>query len=230
MTYVSSEEHTRATVAGAIEATALGPDTSADEVRHLCAAALVNGVRGVCVPRDLVGVALAEVAGSGLEVVTVAGFPTGDDAVAAKVTQIAEAAAAGAHEVDVVIPYRRLRVGDEDGVRTELETIVAAAHERALAVKLIVETGALDPDDVVCAAGLVASAGADWVKTSTGFGPRGATAEDVVRLREAVGDRVRVKAAGGIRSWEDAVTLLDAGADALGCSRFVAVLDGAPRR
>lgn len=230
MSSVSSDAYTRTTVAAAIEATALGPDTSTDDVRHLCAAALVHGVRGVCVPRQHVGVALSEVAGSGLEVVTVAGFPTGDDVTAAKVAQIDEAAAAGAHEVDVVIPYRRLGVSDEDGVREELETVVAAAHERQLAVKLIVETGALDPDRVVRAAELAVAAGADWVKTSTGFGPRGATAEDVVRLRDTVGGRARVKAAGGIRTWDDAVTLLEAGADALGCSRFVAVLDGAPRR
>lgn len=207
----------------------LRPGTTAAQVRDVCAAALLHDVRGVCIPLEHVEVAVSEVAGSGLEVVTVAGFPTGDDTTGAKRRQIDAAAAGGAHEVDVVMQHRLLAAGDEAAVSDELDAVVAAGHHRDLAVKVILETGALTPELVERAAELCLDAGADWVKTSTGFGPRGATTDDVRRLREVVGDRVRVKAAGGIRTWDDATAMIAAGADAIGCTSFVEVLEGAPR-
>lgn len=231
----------RADVAATIDATAIGPDTTAADVRHLCAAALLHRVRGVCVRTDLLPTAVAEVAGSGLEIVGIAGFPDGTTPTDAKVAEVEAVASAGAYEVDVVMRHRALRGGDEAGVRADLDAVVRAAHDAELGVKVVLETGALagDPpesgasdgegDLVERACRLALDAGADWVKTSTGFGPRGATPDDVRRLRAAVGDRAMVKAAGGIRTWEQAVMLLEAGADALGCSRFVALLEGAPR-
>lgn len=221
--------HTRTSVAARIEATLLAPQATVIEVRDLCAAALAHGVRGVCVAPVHVGVASAELAGSGIAVVSVAGFPTGACSTAAKVADIAAVAKAGADEVDVVIAHGLLRGGDEQAVAAELATLVSTAHTAGLAVKVILESGHLTPELVETGCALAVAAGADWVKTSTGFGPRGATVEDVRRLREAVGERVRVKAAGGIRTWDDAVALLDSGADALGTSTFVAVLEGAPR-
>jgi deoxyribose-phosphate aldolase len=221
--------HTRASVAAAIEATALGPGTSADDVRHLCAAALVHAVRGVVVPPEHVRVAVGEVAGSGLEVVTVAAFPAGTAPTAAKVGEVEAAAGAGADEVDVVADHPTLAAGGDAAVGEDLQAVVGAGHAAGLAVKVILETGALPPELVTRGSQLCVEAGADWVKTSTGFGPRGATVGDVRRIRAAVGDRAGVKAAGGIRTWDDAVALLDAGADAVGASSFVAILEGAPR-
>ena len=221
---------TRTEVAAAIEATTLGPDVTETDVRHVCAAALLNQVRGVCVPLGHAGTANAELGGSGLEIVTVAGFPSGDDPTAAKVAQIQAAAAAGAYEVDVVLAYRRLLAGQVEAVEADLAAVVQAAHSGDLAIKIILETGALDPDRIELACALAVAAGADWVKTCTGFGPRGATVDDVRRMRSAVGDRARVKAAGGIATWDDAVAMLEAGADALGCSRFLDILDRGPRR
>lgn len=219
----------RLDVAGAIEATVLGADVTETDVRHTCAAALINQVRGVCVPLEHVRVANAELGGSGMEIVTVAGFPGGDDPTAAKVAEIEAAAEEGAYEVDVVMPYRRLAAGDVGSVRADLASVVRSAHAGDLAVKIILETGALGPEQVDLACELCIEAGADWVKTCTGFGPRGATTDDVRRMRAAVGDRAKVKAAGGIGTWEDAVAMLEAGADAIGCSAFLAILDGAPR-
>lgn len=219
----------RREVAAAIEATILGPDVTETDVRHVCAAALVNQVRGACVPLEHVRVANAELGGSGIEIVTVAGFPGGDDPTAAKVEQVRTAAAEGAYEVDVVMAYRQLVAGDVEAVRADLAAVVHAADAEDLAVKIILETGTLDPDLIDLACELCVDAGADWVKTCTGYGPRGATTADVRRMRAAVGDRAQVKAAGGIRSWEDAVAMLEAGADAVGCSSFLAILDGAPR-
>lgn len=231
----------RADVAARIDATAIGPETTAADVRHLCAAALMHRVRGVCVRTDLLPTAVAEVAGSGLEIVGTAGFPDGAGPTETKVSEIEAAATAGAHEVDVVMHHRALRAGDEAEARADLDAVVRAAHDADLQVKVILETGALDSDLpeggtgapegglVEHACRLAVDAGADWVKTSTGSGPRGATPDDVRRLRAAVADRARIKAAGGIRAWDQAVALLDAGADAIGCSRFVALLEGAPR-
>lgn len=220
---------TRTEVAAAIEATILGPDVTETDVRHVCAAALVNQVRGACVPLAHVRVANAELGGSGLEVVTVAGFPSGDDPTAGKVEQIRAAAADGAYEIDVVLAYRQLLAGDVGAVEADLAAVVQAAHAEDLGIKIILETGALDPERIDLACELAVRAGADWVKTCTGYGPRGATTDDVRRMRTAVGDRARVKAAGGIATWEDAVAMLEAGADALGCSRFLDILDRAPR-
>lgn len=219
----------RLDVAAAIEATILGADVTETDVRHVCAAALMNQVRGVCVPLEHVRVANAELGGSGLAIVTVAGFPGGDDPTAAKLAEIEAAAEDGAYEVDVVIAHRRLVAGDVDAVRADLASVVQAAHGRDLDVKIILETGALDPGLIDLACELCVDAGADWVKTSTGFGPRGASTEDVRRMRAAVGEHARIKAAGGIGTWDDAVAMLAAGADAIGCSAFLAVLDGAPR-
>ncbi|MFN2556698.1 MAG: deoxyribose-phosphate aldolase [Nitriliruptorales bacterium] len=221
--------HTRPSVAERIEATLLSPRTTAVDVRDLCAAALAHGVRGVCIPPVHVAAAAAELAGSGLEIVTVAAFPFGYDETAAKLAALQAAAEAGAHEIDVVMAHGRLLAGEEQVVAAELATLVSAAHTAGLVIKVILESGHLTPELVERACALAVAAGVDWMKTSTGFGPRGVTVADVRRLRKAVGKRAMVKAAGGIRTWEDAVALLDAGADALGTSAFVAVLDGAPR-
>jgi deoxyribose-phosphate aldolase len=223
-----SAHFTRQDVAATIEATALAPGTSAVDVGHLCAAGLVHGVRAVCVPLEHVPVAVSEVAGSGVIVVTVAGFPGGDDPTKEKVVAIDVAAETGADEVDVVLDHRAIAAGRIDDAAADIRSVVESAHASELAVKIILETGALTVSQVEEACRICVGAGADWVKTSTGFGPRGASVDDVRRMRSIVGDRARVKAAGGIRTWQDAVALLDAGADAIGCSAFVEILERAP--
>lgn len=214
-------------MAGRIEATLLAPQATAEDVAALCADAVERGVRGVCVASQYVALARRWVAGSGLRVVTVAGFPTGASLSAAKAAEVGAAAAAGADEVDVVCAFGLLRGGDAAGARADLAAVAAAARDAGVDAKIILETGWLSGEDIAVLCRWVVDAGAGWVKTSTGFGPRGASTDDVVRMRAAVGERARVKAAGGIRTFEQAVALLDAGADALGCSSPAAVLAGA---
>ncbi|HVM13459.1 MAG TPA: deoxyribose-phosphate aldolase [Egibacteraceae bacterium] len=214
-----------AAVAGRIEATLLAPQATADEVRALCADAAAREVRGVCVASQYAAVAREAVAGTTLMVVTVAGFPTGASLTAAKVAEIRAAADAGADEVDVVCAFGLVRSGDVAAARADLAASTAAAQESGVACKVILETGWLSAAQVEAVCRWAVDAGARWVKTSTGFGPRGASVEDVTRMRAAVGEAARVKAAGGIRSLDQAVALLDAGADALGCSSPAAVLD-----
>lgn len=217
-----------AAVAGRIEATLLAPQATGDEVRALCAAAVAEAVRGVCVASQYVALARDAVAGSPLRVITVAGFPTGASLSAAKVAEISAAADAGADEVDVVCGFGLVRGGDHTAARADLSAVATAAHERGVACKIILETGWLSGAQIDAVCGWAVDAGAGWVKTSTGFGPRGASVEDVARMRAAVAGAARVKAAGGIRSWDQAVALLDAGADALGCSSPSVVLGTRP--
>ncbi len=225
---METRTRTRREIAATLEATALAPDTSADDVRRLCAVAVREGTRAVCVPLEHVRLAREELDGAGPMVVTVAGFPRGDDPPSRKVAEVGRAAEHGADEVDVVLAHHRLAAGDHEAATVDVVATVDAAHGAGLAVKIILETGALGPGLLRVACGLAVDAGADWVKTCTGFGPRGATVADVMLMRSAVGERVRIKAAGGIRDRAQAVALLDAGADTLGCSAVAAVLDDGP--
>lgn len=222
------EAWTTAAVAARIEVTLLAPQASAAEVRQLCADTATRAARGVCVSSCYVAVAREAVTGSDLRVVTVAGFPSGASLTAAKVAEVRAAADAGADEVDVVCAFGRLRGGDTDGVRADLAAVADAAAAAGVGCKIILESGWLSDEQIDAVCRWAVEAGAGWVKTSTGFGPRGATVADVTRMRGAVGDAARVKAAGGIRSWDDAVALLDAGADALGCSSPASVLAPGP--
>lgn len=211
-------------VAARIEATLLAPQATAEEVRALCTDAANRAVRGVCVSPCYVAMARDGVSGTDLRVITVAGFPSGTALPSVKAVEILTAADAGADEVDVVFAFGLLLGGDTAGARADLETVAGMADEADVDCKLILETGWLSGDQVDEVCRWAVDAGLGWVKTSTGYGPRGASVADVVRMRAAVGDAAQVKAAGGIRSWDQAVALLDAGADALGCSSPAAVL------
>lgn len=207
-----------AAVARRLEATLLAPQATAAEVRALCADAAARGVRGVCVSSCYVAEARGAVAGADLRVITVAGFPTGAVLTAAKVAEVRAAAEAGADEVDVVCAFGQVRGGALDLARADLAAVAGAARDAGVVCKVILETGWLADAQVDTVCRWAVEAGAGWVKTSTGFGPRGASVADIRIMRAAVGDAARIKAAGGIRSWDQAVALLDAGADALGCS------------
>lgn len=217
-------------LAATVDLTLLRPEATAAQVRGLCADAVRLATRGVCVSPAYVPLALAEVAGSGVAVVTVAGFPGGASLTAGKVAELRAAAERGARDVDAVLAYGRLLGGEDEAVGCDVEALATAAREAGVTLKVILETGHLSPELVQQACRLCVEAGVGWVKTSTGFGPRGASVEDVRRMRAAVDGRAHVKAAGGIRTWDAATAMLDAGADALGCSSLSTVLDGAPTR
>jgi deoxyribose-phosphate aldolase len=217
-------------VAATVDLTLLHPEATAAQARALSRDAVRQATRGVCVSPVYVPLAVAEVAGSAVSVVTVAGFPGGASLTAGKVAELRAAAEGGARDVDAVLAYGRLLGGEDAAVGRDVEALAVAARDAGVTLKVILETGHLSPELVDRACRLCVDAGVGWVKTSTGFGPRGASVDDVRRMRAAVGGHAHVKAAGGIRTWDAAAALLDAGADALGCSSLTAVLDGAPAR
>lgn len=205
-----------AVLLAAIEHTNLRPEAGERAVIRLCAEAVRWGLGGVCVHPAYVAAAARELRGTGVRVVTVAGFPLGANRPDVKAREAAAAAADGAQEIDMVMNIGRFKEGDHRAVRDDMAAVVRAA---GIPVKVILECALLTPGEMARACRLAEEAGARFVKTSTGFGPGGATLEAVQVLRAAVGDRLGVKAAGGIRSLAEARLFLAAGANRIGTSR-----------
>ncbi len=206
-----------------IEHTVLRPNAGVEAVRRACMESIEHGFHGCCVPPWLVKEASEILSGTQVRVVTVAGFPLGNVPVKTKVFELREAAAQGAQEVDVVVNVSAVRSGMWDYVRDEVSELVDAAREVGCVLKLIVETSLLSDDEVRRLSGIAVDLGVDFIKTNTGFGPRGVTVHDVIVIKEATQGRARIKAAGGIRHVEDAVALIMAGADRIGTSSGVEI-------
>jgi deoxyribose-phosphate aldolase len=214
-------------LAGIIDHTLLKPEAGVAEVVALCDEALELGVAAVCVSPSHVSLA-ARHAG-GLPVAVVVGFPSGAHRPAAKAHEAALACAEGASELDMVIDLGAATGGDWMVVERDIAAVRQAAP-RPVVLKVILETALLDGDGIDAACAAAEAAGADFVKTSTGFHPAGgASVEAVRRMAGAVGGRLGVKASGGIRSREQALALVHAGATRLGVSAARAVIEGAPR-
>lgn len=221
----------RRAVAGLVDHTLLKPEATPADVAALVAEAQELGVLAVCVSPSLLPVQSllpGRAGAAGLVVATVCGFPSGKHTTAVKAAEAAGAVADGADEVDVVIDVGAVRAGDLDAVRDQLAAVRAAVPEPRV-LKVIVESAALDDEQLVAACRAAEAAGADFVKTSTGFHPAGgATVHAVEVMRATVGDRLGIKASGGIRTTEAALALLAAGATRLGLSGTRAVLEGLP--
>ncbi|GIG28639.1 deoxyribose-phosphate aldolase [Cellulomonas marina] len=213
-----------AALARYVDHTLLKPEATAEDVAALVAEGARLGVFSVCVspsflPLDLSGA-------PGLKVATVCGFPSGKHRSEVKAAEAARSVADGADEVDMVIDVGAARAGDWDGVTADIAAVRAAVPAPAL-LKVIIESAALDDDAVVGACRAAQSAGADFVKTSTGFHPAGGATVHAVRLMaQTVGGALGVKASGGIRTAEDALAMVAAGATRLGLSGTAAVLAG----
>jgi deoxyribose-phosphate aldolase len=205
-----------------LDHTLLKPDATAQDIERLCAEAREHGFYAVCVPGSRVVQARHWLEDSAVKVVTVAGFPLGSSDPDTKRFEVEAAIDNGAQEVDVVLNIGRLKDGDDAYVLRELRDIVEAADERT--VKVILETRLLTRDEIARACHLVLDTGAEFVKTSTGFGPGGAMVEEVKFLRELVGPTFGVKAAGGIRDRGLALALIEAGANRLGSSAGVTIV------
>jgi deoxyribose-phosphate aldolase len=205
-----------ARVAASIEHTLLDPGATTIDLDRCCDEAITHGFAAVCVNPPWVERCAARLAGTAVRVCTVAGFPLGAHLTEVKALEARRAVEAGAHEVDVVIDLGALRGGDLGRVRDDLCAVVVAASPAA--VKAILETGRLTDDAKRAGARTAIEAGARFVKTSTGFAGTGATVADVRLLRAAVGAEHGVKASGGIRTLDQALALLDAGASRLGTS------------
>jgi deoxyribose-phosphate aldolase len=212
-------------VAALIDHTILKPEATRADVVKVCREARQYGFASVCVNPYWVPLVRAELAGSPVKVCTVVGFPLGATSTEAKVAEAAAAVRAGAQEIDMVINVGALRSGDHEAVKLDMAQVVKVSHEAGAIVKVILETALLDDHQKAIACTLAKLAGADFVKTSTGFGPAGATAHDVALMRSVVGPEMGIKAAGGIRTLHDLQTMTAAGATRIGASASVKIVE-----
>ena len=210
-----------------IDHTLLRPEASRDDVARLCREAREFGFATVVINPYWVPLAVAELRGTPVKVCTVAGFPLGATLPQVKVQETEEVLKLGAQEVDMVMNIGALKSGEDDLVEQEIRGVAAACHRAGAICKVILETAVLTDQEKVRACERARAAGADFVKTSTGFGPGGATARDVELMRLVVGPEMGVKAAGGIRSLEDLQKMVSAGATRIGASASVKIIEEA---
>jgi deoxyribose-phosphate aldolase len=208
-----------------IDHTILKPEASEEAVRKICAEALQYNFASVCINPSYVHLVAELLKGSEVKVCTVIGFPLGANTSEVKAFETDNAIKNGAHEVDMVINIGKMKSGDYNYVKEDIMAVVNAAGNRAL-TKVIIETSLLTEEEKVIACKLSKEAGADFVKTSTGFSIGGATPEDIKLMRETVGPELGVKASGGVRSYEDAVRVIEAGATRIGASASIAICEG----
>jgi len=220
------KEWTKASLAKTIDHTVLKAIATGQQVRELCAEARTNNFASVCVNPCWVPLCAKELSGTPVLVCTVIGFPLGANATAIKVEETRLAVRQGAVEIDMVINIGAAKGGDWKLVEDDIREVVKAAAPAI--VKVIIETCYLNDTEKVKACEAAMKAGARFVKTSTGFGTGGATVEDVKLMRQTVGDKMLIKASGGIRSYHDAIKLLEAGADRLGASSGVTIVSELP--
>ncbi len=211
-------------VASLIDHTLLRPDATAKDIKRLCEEAKSFDFASVCVNSANVSRCRALLGQSQVKVCAVVGFPLGAMAPGAKAFEAREAVRQGANEIDMVMNIGALRGGDFQLVLEDISKVVSAA--RPAKVKVILETGMLTDEEKVAACTLAKLAGAHFVKTSTGFGKGGATAADIRLMRQVVGEKMGVKASGGIRSLEDVQKMVEAGANRIGASASVAIVTG----
>lgn len=215
-------EHRPDSLAGFIDHTLLKPDASITDINRLCSEAAEHRFASVCVAPVYVAHAASQLKGAGVKVATVVGFPSGTTTTLVKALEARDAVAAGADELDMVLWIGALKDGRDHDVVRDIHAVVQAAQ--GCLVKVILETALLDDDEKRRACHLVRKAGAHYVKTSTGFGPGGATVEDVRLMRDAVGPDMGVKASGGVRDYDTALQMIDAGASRIGTSSGVAIV------
>jgi deoxyribose-phosphate aldolase len=213
------------TVAGLIDHTILKPEATRDEVRKVCAEARKFEFASVCVNSFWTKFAAAELRESPVKVCTVAGFPLGATTTAAKVAETLACLRDGALEIDMVINIGALRGGERDEVAGDIRGVVLASHGHGAIVKVIIETALLQDQEKVLACRLAQDAGADFVKTSTGFSKAGATVADITLMRRTVGKSMGVKASGGIRTLDSVKALVAAGATRIGASASVRIME-----
>jgi deoxyribose-phosphate aldolase len=225
----ASEKLTRVdpAIASLIDHTLLRPDATRGEIVKVCAEARKYSFASVCVNPYWVGLVAAELSGSPVKVCTVVGFPLGATTTESKIAETEIALRAGAHEIDMVQNVGALKSGDLETVKQDIKGVVEAAHRAGAIVKVILETALLDDNQKATACSLAKMARADFVKTSTGFGPGGATAHDVALMRQIVGPEMGVKASGGVRTLDDLRKMEAAGATRIGASASVKIVEAA---
>lgn len=205
-----------------VDHTMLKADATSDTIRRYCSEAKEYGFASVCVNTCQVPLAAEELKGSGVAVCCVVGFPLGAMMTSAKAFEASEAVKAGAEEVDMVMNIGAMKDKNYDMVRDDIKAVVEASQGKV--VKVILENCLLTKEEIRMACEISVEAGADFVKTSTGFSMGGAVTEDVALMKQTVGDRAKVKASGGIRTPEEAQAMIEAGADRIGAGNGIALL------
>ncbi len=219
MTDISNAE-----LAAMIDHTILAPTASEADVRRLCAEAREHGFASVCANPVWAPVLAQELDGASAVPCVVIGFPFGASATEVKAFETTTAVAAGAAEVDMVINIADARAEKRQALVDDIKAVVDAAHAGNAKVKVIIETSELTDDQKVLACEAAVEAGADFVKTSTGYSSAGATVEDIALMRKTVGPNIGVKASGGVRTREQALAMIEAGANRIGASKGIAII------
>lgn len=208
-----------------IDHTLLKPEATREQIIQLCQEASVHQFAAVCVNPIWVSLCSEQLAGTGVQVATVVGFPLGASTSEVKAFEAKEAVAQGATEIDMVLNVGALKSKEFEWVKKDVAAVVEAAKDKAI-VKVILETGLLTDDEIVQASKLSVEAGAHFVKTSTGFGPGGATVPHIELMRRTVGPDIGVKASGGVRDYETALAMVEAGATRIGASASISIVTG----
>ena len=221
----SNERARGNSIAHMIDHTLLKPDATQDQITRLCGEAREYGFASVCVNPINVQLCARLLADSDVRVCTVVGFPLGATPTNVKVFEAQQSIRDGAAEVDMVLDIGGLKSQDHERVEEDIASIARACHAGDAILKVIIEAALLSDEEKVVACQLAQAAGADFVKTSTGFGPGGATLEDVALMRRTVGPTMGVKAAGGIHTYEEAQQMITAGASRIGASASVRIVE-----
>ncbi len=214
-------------IASLIDHTLLKPDAVYEDIRKICDEAKRFGFASVCINPSLVTLASSFLAGSPVKVCTVVGFPLGATLAEVKAFEAEASIVNGAQEIDMVLNIGALKSRDLATVGRDIRLVAQASHAREAICKVIIETAFLTDEEKVSACSLAKASGADFVKTSTGFGPGGASAKDVALMRSVVGEDVGVKASGGIRDWKTLQEMVKSGATRIGASASVRILQEA---
>jgi deoxyribose-phosphate aldolase len=221
---IDSPEISRQAVASLIDHTLLKPEATRDQVIQLCNEAVIHGFACAFVHQGWATLAVSITKGTGVKVGVPVGFPQGMSFTSVKRFEAEEALRVGAAEVDMVLNIGALKSGDRDLVLSDIQGVAEVTHDNGGILKVILETSLLTIDEKIVSCQLAMAAGADFVKTSTGFAGGGATVDDIALMRGVVGDKLGVKASGGVRSAADALAMIRAGANRIGTSAGVAIV------
>lgn len=212
-------------IASYIDHTVLKPTTLPTDIGRLCEEASTYNFAAVCVPPPFVRTSKGHLQQASVKVATVAGFPFGYSAATAKLAEIQQALRDGADEIDVVINLIALKSGSWSYLESEIDLLIEPIHKQGKLIKVIIESGILTNEEIVRCCEIYANAGADFVKTSTGYAEKGATLEAVQLMRAHLPSDVRIKASGGIKTFSFARQLVEAGASRIGCSASLAIIN-----
>ncbi len=212
-------------IAQYIDHTLLKPTATLSEIEKLCKEALEYGFAAVCVPPLYVKKSRKFLTGSKIKIATVIGFPFGYSAIEAKVAEIVLAIVDGADELDFVVNISAIKNGDWEFIGNEINTVMPIIRSKQKEIKVIIESGILTDDEIIKCCDIYGAAGVDYVKTSTGYAEKGASIHAVNLIRTHLADSIKIKASGGIKSYSFAKELLNAGANRLGCSSSLKIVE-----